>query len=103
VLLAKAANAVGLRLAVVWLLVSRLPFNPVELFEEPESLLRRSATFLSGLEGLQRSRRTLHTSSAAIEPIVAWQMEWLLSSPSAKSQIKCRGNQLKSLMRESRI
>ena len=35
VLLAEAANAVGLRFAVVGLFVSRLPFNPVELFEEP--------------------------------------------------------------------
>jgi hypothetical protein len=35
-LLAKAANAVISRFAVVGDLVPRLPFSPVELFEEPE-------------------------------------------------------------------
>lgn len=47
VLLAKAANAIGLGFAVVRRFFLRLPFDPVELLEELERLLRRTATFLS--------------------------------------------------------
>lgn len=55
-LLAEATNAVGLCLTVVRLLVTHLPFNPIELFEEPESLSRRSATLLSCLNGFDKRR-----------------------------------------------
>ena len=54
-LLAEAANAVGLRFIGLGHLVSRLPFDPVELFKEPEGLLRRPATFLSGFEGVDEA------------------------------------------------
>lgn len=54
-LLAKAANAVDLRFAVVRLFVLRQPFYPVELFKELERLLRRAATFLSRLEGVDEA------------------------------------------------
>lgn len=54
-MLADAANAVGLRFTDVRLLVSRLPLDPVELFDEPERLFRRSATFLSGFEGFDEA------------------------------------------------
>ena len=54
-LLAETANAIGLCLPRIRGLVSRLPFDPVELFEEPESLLRRAATILSRLEGINEA------------------------------------------------
>lgn len=54
-LLPEAANAVGLRFTGVGLYLSRLPFDPVELLEEPESLLRRAATILSRLEGINEA------------------------------------------------
>lgn len=54
-LLAKAANAVGPRLAIFRLFVPRLSFNPVELFEEPERLLRRPAGFVSRLESIDKT------------------------------------------------
>lgn len=49
-LLAEAADAVISRFAVVGLSVARLPFNPVELFEEPERLFRWTAPLLPCLE-----------------------------------------------------
>lgn len=49
-LLAEAANAVGLCFTPLRYSVPRLPFNPVELFEEPERLFRRPATLLSRFE-----------------------------------------------------
>lgn len=54
-LLPEATNAIGLRFTDVGLLVSRLPFDPVELLEEPESLLRRAAAILSRLEGINKA------------------------------------------------
>lgn len=54
-LLAEAVNAVGLRFTGVGLFVSRLSFDPVELFEEQKRLFRRSATILSGLEGFDEA------------------------------------------------
>lgn len=48
-LLAEAANAVISLLAVIGDFVPRLPFNPIELFEEPERLFRRAAAFLPRL------------------------------------------------------
>ncbi|MNL73782.1 hypothetical protein D3C87_1992930 [compost metagenome] len=55
VLLAKAANAIDPRFTVVRRFVLRQPFYPVELLEELERLLRRAATFLSRLEGLDEA------------------------------------------------
>ncbi len=55
VLLPKAANAIGPRFAVVRRFFLRQPFYPVELLEELERLLRRAATFLSRLEGLDEA------------------------------------------------
>ena len=55
VLLTKAANAVISRFAVIRFFLPRLPFNPVELFEEPEGLLRRPAGFLPRLEGVDKA------------------------------------------------
>lgn len=49
-MLAEAADAVISRFAAVGDFVTRLPFNPIELFEEPERLFRRAATLLSRLE-----------------------------------------------------
>jgi len=69
VLLAKAANAVGLRLAGVGLVVSRLPFNPIELLEESESLLGRTATFLSGFEGIDEAPSRMGHASQMGRPI----------------------------------
>ena len=54
-LLAEPVNAVGLCFTGVGLSVSRLPFDPVELLEEPESLFRRAATILSRLEGFDEA------------------------------------------------
>lgn len=54
-LLAEVANALIGRFASVRFFVPGLPFNPVELFEEPERLFRRTATFLSGLEGVDKA------------------------------------------------
>ena len=54
-LLAEAANALTWRFASVRFFVPRLPFNPVELFEEPERLLRRTAAFLPRLEGISKA------------------------------------------------
>lgn len=54
-LLAEAANALIWRFASVRFFVPRLPFNPVELFEEPERLLRRAAAFLPRLEGIDEA------------------------------------------------
>ncbi len=56
-LLPEAVNAVGLRFTVVGLFASRLPFNPIELFEEPESLLRRAANFFLALRASTKRRR----------------------------------------------
>lgn len=41
-LLAEAANAVGLCFTLLRFRVPRLPFNPVELLEEPQRLFRLS-------------------------------------------------------------
>lgn len=49
-LLAEAANAVGLRFIGTGLFASGLSLDPVELLEEPKHLLRRPAAVLSGLE-----------------------------------------------------
>jgi hypothetical protein len=57
VLLAKAANAGGLRLAGIRGFISCLLFDPVELLEEPERLFRRPAPILSGLECFTKRRR----------------------------------------------
>ncbi len=54
-LLPEATNAIGLRFPGVRLFVSRLLFDPVELFEEPERLFRRSASMLSGFEGIDKA------------------------------------------------
>src|SRR5690606_25134273 len=54
-LLTEAADALIWRFASVGLFVPRLPFNPVELFEEPERLLRRTAAFLPRLEGIDEA------------------------------------------------
>lgn len=54
-LLSESANAVGLRFAGIRLLVSCLPFNPIELFEKPERPLGRTAAFLSGFEGIDEA------------------------------------------------
>ena len=56
VLLTKAENAVISCFPLVRLFVSRLPFNPVELFEELKGLLRRPAGFVSRLEGIDKTR-----------------------------------------------
>jgi hypothetical protein len=55
VLLAEAANALIWRFASVRFCVPRLPFNPVELFEEPQRLLRRTAAFRPRLEGIDKA------------------------------------------------
>jgi hypothetical protein len=55
VLLPEAVNAVGLCFTGVGLYLSRLPFDPVELLEEPECLFRRSASILPGFEGLDEA------------------------------------------------
>jgi len=55
VLLPETANAIGLRFAGVGLALSRLLFDPVELFEEPERLFRRSASILPGFESLDEA------------------------------------------------
>jgi len=54
-MLPEAANAVGLRFTGVGLYLSRLPFDPVALLEEPERLLRRAAAILSRLEGINEA------------------------------------------------
>ncbi|TDW16361.1 hypothetical protein EV128_13729 [Rhizobium azibense] len=61
-LLAEAANALIWRFASVRFFVPRLPFNPVELFEEPERLLRRTAALLPRLEGIDKAppRMAMH-------------------------------------------
>jgi hypothetical protein len=56
VLLAEAANAVGLCFTVLRCLVSLLPFNPVELVEEPQRLFRRPAALFLALK-LSTKRR----------------------------------------------
>ena len=55
VVLTKAANAVISRFTLVRLFVSRLAFNPVELLEELERLLRRPAGLVSRLEGIDKT------------------------------------------------
>jgi len=63
VLLAEAANALIWRFASVRFFVPRLPFNPVELFEESERLLRRPAAPLR-LEGIDKApSRVGHASN----------------------------------------
>ncbi|MET4803564.1 hypothetical protein ABIA96_006166 [Bradyrhizobium sp. LB11.1] len=54
-LLAEAANAAGLCFTLLRYSVPRLPFNPVELVEEPQRLLRRTAAFLPRLEGIDKA------------------------------------------------
>lgn len=54
-MLAETANAIGLCFTLVRFFVPRLAFNPVELFKELERLLRRTAAFLSCLEGIDEA------------------------------------------------
>ncbi len=55
VLLAETADAVGLRFANFRLFVLGLAFNPVELLEELQRLLRRSAAFLPCLQSIDEA------------------------------------------------
>lgn len=54
-LLAETADTVGLRLSGIWSFVSSLTFNPVELFEELQRLLRRATTFLPCLQRINEA------------------------------------------------
>lgn len=54
-LLAEAANAVGLCFTLLRYSVPRLPFNPVELVEEPQRLLGRTAALLPRPEGIDKA------------------------------------------------
>ncbi len=55
-LLAQTANALISRFVLVRLFVTRLAFNPVELFEELQRLLRRAAAFFLALSASTKRR-----------------------------------------------